>query len=331
MKFNIYRTPKYSEKNNIIELNCEGNGTENDPLIIDEFVPLPKSFEINDSEIFIHITNHTLSNLKISISKNITIDNCYIEWFELNSCAHIKISKASSVLMGIGMCNNCTLDGCIIWGTLSITNSSHNVIKNCDVHQRLIYNIFNQCRVNIFEGLDIPERDTDKILQDSSTGLDYSKNEQLFTIVESSQKIEGTGTGFKEDPFIFTPQEFSRQGFSLMESVHYVLIKNFNLRFIFLGRCKNKFIEDCKVRSIELKHCSNIRLDRTDLKTLRLGQCQDVTIDNCTIEILRLEKSFDEGVFIKDCLIRQIKGKNFDKLKLKYTEVQKIPKKVYNQ
>lgn len=55
MKIKIDKTTKYSEKNNIIELECKGNGTKEHPLIIDASVDLPQSFEINESEAFIII------------------------------------------------------------------------------------------------------------------------------------------------------------------------------------------------------------------------------------------------------------------------------------
>jgi len=50
------------------ELDCKGKGTEEDLFIIDESVALPNSFEINESEVFIHIINHRISKLNIAYS-----------------------------------------------------------------------------------------------------------------------------------------------------------------------------------------------------------------------------------------------------------------------
>ncbi|MFX1478258.1 MAG: hypothetical protein ACFFCI_09005 [Promethearchaeota archaeon] len=322
MKIVIDVTSKYSEKFNVAELDCKGSGTKDDPLIIDESVSIPTSFELNESELYIQMKNCMLLKLKISISKNILIEDCHIDWFELSGCSEIEIINVISGLIGMGMSNNCILNGCTIERELSIANSSNNLIKNFNVKKRLDYNLFERCTDNIFENNKISERYSGKIRTDSIEDKNTEKKQQIFTIVESSEEIECTGTGFKEEPFVFTPQEFWRQALYLLETVHYVLINNFNLKYIFLGRCKNKFIKDCDVRTIEVEHCSNIRIEKTNLKNLRFGPCENVIVTDCTIDKIEMYKSFRGGVVIKNCTVRRV-GKRAERLILENSPIQK--------
>ncbi|MFX1489301.1 MAG: hypothetical protein ACFFBI_09150 [Promethearchaeota archaeon] len=322
MKIKIEKTSRYSEISNVIELDCKGNGTKDDPLIIDESVSLPTSFELNESELYIQMKNCMLLKLKISISKNILIEDCHIDWFELSGCSKIEIVNVISGLIGMGMSNNCILNGCTIERELSIANSSYNLIKNCIVKKRLDYNLFERCIDTTFENNKIPERYIGKIRTAAIKDKNTEKKHQIFTIVESAEEIECTGTGFKEEPFVFTPQKFWHHALYLLETVHYVLINDFNLRYIFLGRCKNKFIKNCDVRTIEMEHCSNIRIERTNLKYLRCGPCENVIVTDCTIDKIEIYKSFRGGVIIKNCSVRQV-GKRADRLNLENTEVQK--------
>ncbi|MFX1281350.1 MAG: hypothetical protein ACFFA3_18525 [Promethearchaeota archaeon] len=315
MQLKIYKSSNYSENNNLLELECKGNGTKEDPFIINPSTNLPEYFEINESEDYILISNCSVSTLKISISKNITLKDCYVDWLEVSGCRNILITDVISGLLALVMSHKCTLYGCEIERELCISNSSNNLIKNCIVKQRLDYNLFERCSDNRFEDNIIPEKHLSKISKDSANLMNDSFEKQLFTIPESATTFECKGNGYKDDPFIFTPQVFYMNRFSLLETVHYVIIKNFNLRYIGLARCKNKFIEDSKIKLLLLDYCSNVKIERTEVKKLWIGQVQDVLISDCTVDKINVKKSFEGGIVFKNCAINQMKGKNLDKIK----------------
>jgi hypothetical protein len=323
MKIQIEKTSKYSEQNNVIEFDCKGKGTEDDPLIVDASLNLPESFEINESEVYINITNCTISKLKISVSRNISFIDCYIDWFEISGCTKIRITNTVSGVIGLEMCNDCFLENCDIARTFAIVNSSNNIIRNCSIKERFEYNLFNRCKDNVFENNQISNKLLHKIEENPLSNMDQGKK-PLFTIIESPITIECTGKGFKEDPFIFTPQIFYAQRFSLIETVHHVLINNFNLRYIFIGRCKNKYINDCNVKIIELDYASNVKIAKTRIKNLWFGQCKNILISECIIDKVKLKKPFIGGTVFKNCKIDQIKGKSANKIMIENTIINQL-------
>ncbi|MFW9876035.1 MAG: hypothetical protein ACFFG0_23275 [Candidatus Thorarchaeota archaeon] len=317
MKIKLYRNYKYSSLNNISEKDCRGSGTENDPVVIDGSIPLPREFlEIIDSEIFLLITNRNIKKLRITVSKNVIIKDCSIDWLWLSGCSDIKLVNVKSPSVVLEMCHNCILDDCEI--RLHLFNSTHNLIKNCTI-DFLESNLYLRSKDNIFENNNIH----DKYLAKISNQMTY--DEQVFTVTEvTPPMIKCSGTGFVEDPFIFDLKDFSdSDSIYLMESAHNILINNYNIRLIWFKRCKNKIIEDCKLKYLGIEFCSDIKIEKDIIEKLYLGESKNLSIINCTIKKVKLKRSFKGGVVFKNCTLLQIKGKSVNKVKLENSKIQK--------
>ncbi|MFX1478257.1 MAG: hypothetical protein ACFFCI_09000 [Promethearchaeota archaeon] len=320
MTIRIDKSYYYSGKNNTIELDCKGKGTKDDPFIIDGSVALPNSVEINESDAFIYLINCRISKLGITISKNITIKNSYIEQVWLSSCRDVRILNCLNRTIGLEMSQNCVLDGCKIERGFSSWCSSYNVIKNCTIKKIWEYNIFGRCKDNVFENNKIPEKYLAKLKRESMKKFNNNTTQnQIFSIIESDPDyVECTGTGFKEDPFIFMLQDIPCDStyFSFLESVHYVHIKHYDLHRLFFGFCKNKFINDCDIIALGLNYCSNVKIQKSHIQYLRLGHSKNILVSNCIVENLKLKKSFNGGIIFENCTIDLIKGKNDDKIEI---------------
>ena len=135
MRIIIYeRRPRvYGRSINKLEIECSGTGTIEDPIIIDNSVQLPSSFEIEGSELYIHIKNLKLEhNFAISKSRNITIENCEFYHHTCLSSSNLIIKKCFFVNSLFRLVENSEFQDSI-FGRIAMEDFHDNIFKKCEI------------------------------------------------------------------------------------------------------------------------------------------------------------------------------------------------------
>ena len=134
MRIKIYELrPKVYGRINKLEIECSGTGTIKDPIIIDNSVQLPSSFEIEGSELYIHIKDLKLEhNFSILKSRNITIENC--EFYNLTclSSSYLRINKCFFVNSLFRLVENSEFQDSI-FGRITMEDFHDNIFKTCEI------------------------------------------------------------------------------------------------------------------------------------------------------------------------------------------------------
>lgn len=191
MKLTIYKLiPSFISRFNInpIQIECEGEGTKEDPLVIDESNCQDFSnilLLLKNNNYFIHIRNLNGKSFIFNKSKNILIKNCVIEWINLEFCKNITItnctfnwiytSSCSSILIKhsqflklctiFSNCEDLTIEHSNFEDRVEFRHFHNNYIKNCFFGQ--IYN--NITSNNVFENCDIYGTDMIKLIERKSS------------------------------------------------------------------------------------------------------------------------------------------------------------------
>ena len=129
---------RYSEeeiKNLATTLNWNGNGTENDPIIISSNEGLPQKFAFTSSNLFITILNCNFDYIIFSECKNITLENCSLETLvyirSLNNLVkRCIISKLRFVFSYENSFNNCSISKLFKMG------SEDNTFEDCTLSDK---------------------------------------------------------------------------------------------------------------------------------------------------------------------------------------------------
>ena len=119
MKFLIYYYHAAQQRS--LELDCEGDGTKDNPIIIEPSEHLPMAFHIFRSKLHVKIQNCETS-INLNSAQNITIKNCK--------------SKAISVTLS----SNITLKDCTIGRYLELRSSSNVNVEDCEISKIKFYN-----------------------------------------------------------------------------------------------------------------------------------------------------------------------------------------------
>ncbi len=109
MKFTIYRNYNFGRLllTEDIDIECEGEGTEEDPLIIIPSEKIPTNFFLKNSKIRVILKNFNTHNISLISCLNVTIEKCKLNKFFIleshdieiksTSCHYLKILKSSYI------------------------------------------------------------------------------------------------------------------------------------------------------------------------------------------------------------------------------------------
>jgi len=153
LRVTIYKSYMHSRKRHSFELECQGKGTEDNPILISS-ESFPNSFIILESNLFIYIKDCRFNQFSCSLSKNLVLENCILNYLELKSCSEIKIKKVQGKFFNIIKSNNCVFTDCVYTKGFGIFKSNNNLIKNCDLKKKLIV---KSSKGNLYENNQILE------------------------------------------------------------------------------------------------------------------------------------------------------------------------------
>jgi len=89
--------PNIVEKSFLIEnkenLNLQGNGTKNDPIIIDEKANIPVNLIFKTDDLYIFIKNTNIGFVVFDKCKNITIEDSIVLTLKMKSCQNITVQN----------------------------------------------------------------------------------------------------------------------------------------------------------------------------------------------------------------------------------------------
>jgi len=338
MKIVIYKDFFKKEwKKKEIEIECNGSGTEEDPIVIESSENLPRSFEIFDSNNKIIMKDFTHSSggyddeitwVSLFFSENLSIENCVMDNLYFHLSSHIKIKNLTCRNLILSECQECLLEDCHIEETLAIVKSGKNKIKNCIIDYKFIYNLHHQCRDNTFENNQIPEEFIDSIVSikcvDKRT---FTINGGGFaTVSGDSIELEFSGNGTEYDPIILKPSENIPYFMNLYGNRLNLLFKDFipkHPKRIKFENCRNIIIEYGNLKSKYLRYCSNIRIKNISIKRVELEECQNITFEECEIGTVIIQKPIKNSIVFKNCSITRMKENLINKINIEDTQINK--------
>jgi len=130
-----------------------GNGTSENPFIIENTHSLPDHSIIKSSSLHILIKNCTFKMISFKSCKNIKFEGCSFEYAALSKCSRINLGNCSfKETLELRYSHNlCIQDSHIPFLIFSMCYENH--FKTCTITR--IFNAFS--RANIFENIDAPE------------------------------------------------------------------------------------------------------------------------------------------------------------------------------
>ncbi len=172
------------------ELECDGNGTEKDPVVIKPSDELPKSFKIIKNKLFILIKGCNDYSFDILDSENITIDDCEVKSSLIHNCKDLIVQNFTvNKKLKIHYCNNIKIEGCRI-KKLELGKSNHNKIVNNQINNiRTI-----ESEDNVLEANEISPNYSEQLKKDRFVPVIFGIITLLFiilVIIQPSFKIEG--------------------------------------------------------------------------------------------------------------------------------------------
>jgi len=134
MKIRINGTDKRIADSKTIEIECEGSGTEEDPLILEVSDNFPKyRLMIFNQKKFLVIKGFILPYLHLDSCKNVIIEDCEFNLVRILHSSDIGINKVSaSDSFGILDCTNISINNCFI-ATLGIVKSKNSLIEQSHI------------------------------------------------------------------------------------------------------------------------------------------------------------------------------------------------------
>ena len=156
-----------------IEIDCNGEGTEKNPAILEPTESLPDILCIIDSNIFLKFTKCKIKTLEFTNSEHISIENCSIKSMRAFHC--VDISLKDSIIENSSWFHHCqkfNMERCRFEDKLEIVDFHNCYMKNC-YFERIKNSLSSN---NIFENCDLDEKDMINLISKTS-GL---KNAETF-------------------------------------------------------------------------------------------------------------------------------------------------------
>ena len=117
------------------ELTCNEEGNKVEPVVIDNFLPLPNRITIKDNELNIHINNISFAKLGFITSKNIIVKDCNIDLLRMKSCSNIIfINCIMTRDLKFKECQDIKFENCIIKKIVYV-KSTEITLKHCYINK----------------------------------------------------------------------------------------------------------------------------------------------------------------------------------------------------
>jgi hypothetical protein len=113
MKFTIYSNYNFGKLilAESIEIECEGVGTEDAPLIITPSEKIPKIFFLQGSNLYVIIRNFKSYDISLQSCLNVTFDSCKLKRCWLFKSNHITINSSSAEYVKLIRSSHIDVDG----------------------------------------------------------------------------------------------------------------------------------------------------------------------------------------------------------------------------
>jgi len=145
-------------KNELLE-KYQGKGTEDDPILIQSQKFQTDTIEIQNSSLFIVVSNCEFDRAFYVKCKNITIEKCTFNECNFGKCSEIRIKNSLvNRLLGLFHYRDMLLKECTIQ-KFKLSYSHKNRIESCNIDQ-ISYKV---SRENLFEKNKIPASEFSKI------------------------------------------------------------------------------------------------------------------------------------------------------------------------
>ena len=127
-------------------LECKGDGTEENPVMIDSSQKLPEVFSIRDSKLHVILRNFTAKQVTLFYVQNTKFEECNIRGLILfNSNFNKIINSTFKWNLNFNDSNNNSVENSSI-NKIRLNRSNHNRFKNCEISKIKI----NQSQKNSF-------------------------------------------------------------------------------------------------------------------------------------------------------------------------------------
>ncbi len=166
-----------------IELDCEGKGQENDPLVIKPSNRIPTHFYLKNSTIYVKILGFKSKAIKLHNCKKITISQCEFKALRLHNCKNIIISQCEFKTLKICGCSEIHVDNSNFLKIIDIVPIlcksdlreywCHDMrFHKCFINRLKIpryssSNIFNNCEINRIKNSHYNPKLESKVFEDT--------------------------------------------------------------------------------------------------------------------------------------------------------------------
>ena len=277
-----------------VELELDGNGTREDPLIIDKKSVENLSYiEIFESDYFVVIRNLNFTGDKynrtwfsLHYSQNITIENCEFDDLFLHSCSEVSIINCKCQRITFDECHDNKVERTSISIELYLFKSNKNLIKSCKI--RKVINPYKFSKENIFDNNEISSKNSTAIKNSSLPILKQGCSYTFFDIVseafEGTMELPCTGSGTSLDPYCIEMTKPFFKDVRIYGSRDCLILKGFDLWELDLINSKHITLRDSKFKKIKLDYDFDIKLENSTIKKLTMSRCKDFRFDNCAIK-----------------------------------------------
>lgn len=118
-----------------IEIECKGEGTKADPVIIEPSELIPNDFYVRNSDLFTHIKNFNNFAISLSSCQNVTVKNCQTKYLSIVNCSDISIDNLSVLKkFKLWSSQNVLMEDSNI-NKLKLYHANYNLAKNCTINR----------------------------------------------------------------------------------------------------------------------------------------------------------------------------------------------------
>ncbi len=322
-----------------VEIECEGDGTRENPAIIQFKEKLPTSFEIFESKNYILIRDvcffdkesifnpFSISRIGLYYSENITFENCDFYSLTIKNSSNINLINISSESLTIIESRKVRLENSRIINEFEIYKSKNNQILNC-TFDCAFKNPKNLSFENVFQKNQISSEYKDQLL--NFEDIDKEKN-RTFTIrgehygVEKLIESEYTGKGTVDDPIMLKLPYKLPHLIRFYGNREHVVLENINSTYIELLNCKNITLKNCNyIKHVQFYYCSEIRLRENFIKNFRLIDCYQIIIEDSQFNNVKLAESNREIQFKRSKINLLSQNPFAQEIEFPNTEVKKV-------
>lgn len=277
------RKVKYKTLRNVpenyeeMEMDCQGTGTKEDPLVIEYVEDRSLNLDILEFDKYLVIKNCKLRVLSFYYSKNISVIDCKLRELRLRNCENIYINKVICSWIEMYESHNCSLIESRSEESINLFRSHNNVFKKCEFWN-FFYDILFLSRNNIFEDNDVFDSEDFVFKSIQETELDR-RNIYLINCYSNSEGYETRevicqGHGTEKDPYVIDSLEsidYKIKTIELFNKRDHLIFENINIKSMKLYDIKYVQFNNCNFSSsLIFKFCSEIKMDFFLFKRIKI-------------------------------------------------------------